>query len=215
MKSILVVGLGHFGRHIVRKLYELQCQVMAVDVEEERVNSVLPYVDNAQIGDSTNLDFLSGLGVASFDTCIVTIGDDFQDSLETTSLLKDLGAKHVVARASSDIQEKFLLRNGADEVVYPEKQLAAWTCIRCTSEHVFDYIDLGGNHSIFEVSVPKAWVGKSVLELNVRQQYGLNILGIRSNGSLNTKIAPDTTFEDNTTVLVLGHQKMIQKYFKI
>ena len=215
MKSIMVIGVGHFGRHIIRKLNELKSQVMAVDVDEERINSVLPYVDNAQIGDTTNREFLEGLGVSNFDTCIVTIGDDFQSSLETASLLKELGAKHVVSRATSDIQEKFLLRNGADEVVYPEKQLAAWTCIRCTSEHVFDYIDLGSEHSIFEVSVPEEWIGKTVLELNVRQQFGINILGVRSGSTLNTVIKPDTMFVAGTHVLVLGAERMIQKYFRI
>lgn len=215
MKSILVIGLGHFGKHIITKLNELNCQVMAVDVDEERVNSVLSMVDSAQIGDAANPEFLAGLGVSNFDTCIVTIGDDFQSSLETASQLKEFGAKHVVSRASSDIQEKFLLRNGADEVVYPEKQLAAWTCIRCTSEYVFDYIDLGSDQSIFEVSVPPEWVGKTILQLNVRKQYGLNILGVRENGKLNTLISPDTVFKAGTTVLVLGEQKRIQKYFKI
>ncbi|MBQ9592890.1 MAG: TrkA family potassium uptake protein [Lachnospiraceae bacterium] len=215
MKSILVIGVGHFGRHLIRKLNELNTQVMAVDIDEESVNAVLSYVDSAQIGDSTNVEFLSQLGVSDFDAVIVTITDEFQTSLETASLLKDLGARHVVSRASSDIQEKFLLRNGADEVVYPEKQLAAWTCIRCTSDHVFDYIDLGGEHSIFEVSVPNEWVGRNVLQINVRQQYGINILGVRKNGILNTLIKPETTFEAGMTVLVLGAEKTITKYFRI
>ena len=121
MKSILLIGLGRFGQHIARKLYDLGHQVMAVDSEEARVNTVLPFVTNAQIGDSTSEEFLSALDVSSFDACIVTIGDDFQSSLETTDLLKELGAKKIIARASRGVQEKFLRRSGADEVVYPEK----------------------------------------------------------------------------------------------
>lgn len=121
MKSILLVGLGRFGRHIAEKLNELGHQVMAVDRKEERVDAILPVVTNAQIGDSTNADFLKSLGIRNFDLCIVAIGDDFQGSLETTSLLKELGAKLVVSRAAGDVQAKFLLRNGADEIVYPEK----------------------------------------------------------------------------------------------
>ena len=124
MKSILLIGLGRFGKHIAMNLHQLGHQVMAVDQIEERVNDVLPYVTYAQIGDSTNRKFLASLGVRNFDVCIVAIGNDFQSSLETTSLLKELGARLVVARAARDIQEKFLLRNGADEVVYPQKQLA-------------------------------------------------------------------------------------------
>ena len=122
MKAVLLIGLGRFGRHIALQLNEMNHQVMAVDQDEERVNAALPFVTNAQIGDSTSEEFLSSIGVRNFDICIVAIGDNFQSSLETTSLLKELGAKRVVARASRDVQRKFLLRNGADEVVYPEKQ---------------------------------------------------------------------------------------------
>lgn len=124
MKSVLLIGLGRFGKHIAMELKALNHQVMAVDTREERVEEVLPYVTSAQIGDSTNEEFLSSLGVRNFDVCIVAIGNDFQSSLETTSLLKELGARMVVSRAARDVQAKFLLRNGADEVVYPERQLA-------------------------------------------------------------------------------------------
>lgn len=127
MKSILLIGLGRFGKHIALHLNHLGHQVMAVDTSEERVEAVLPLVTNAQIGDSTNADFLESLGVRNYDVCIVAIGNNFQSSLETTSLLSELGARFVVSRAATDVQEKFLLHNGADEVVYPEKQLAKWT----------------------------------------------------------------------------------------
>lgn len=138
MKTVLLIGLGRFGRHIALKLNELNHQVLAVDKREERVNAVLPYVTGAQIGDSTDEEFLRSLGVRDFDVCIVAIGDDFQSSLETASLLKELGAQKVVARAARDVQAKFLLRNGADEVVYPEKQLANWTAIRYSADHIFE-----------------------------------------------------------------------------
>ena len=151
MKSVLLIGLGRFGRHIAEQLNELDHEVMAVDIDEERVNAVLPYVTNAQIGDSTNEDFLRTLGVNDYDVCVVAIGDNFQSSLETTSLLKDLGAKYVVSRAARDVHAKFLLRNGADEIVYPEKQLAKWSAIKFTSEHIFDYIELDSEYAVFEV----------------------------------------------------------------
>ncbi len=215
MKSVLLIGLGRFGRHIALKLNELNHQVMAVDCNEERVNAVLPYVTNAQIGDSTNEDFLSSLGIRNYDVCIVAIGDDFQNSLETASLLKELGAKKVIARASRGVQEKFLLRNGADEVVYPEKELAAWTAVRCTSEHILDYIDLDGDYSIFELIVPANWGGKTILQLDIRKKYGINILGVRENGKLNMNITPDTFLGGGKSILVLGHQKAVQKCFHI
>ena len=188
MKTVLLIGLGRFGRHIAMKLNDLNHQVMAVDNNEERVNAVLSYVTNAQIGDSTNEEFLSSLGIGNYDACIVAIGDDFQNSLETASLLKELGAKKVIARAATDVQEKFLLRNGADEVVYPEKQLASWTAIRCTSDHILDYIELDKDHSIFELSVPKEWEGKTILQLDIRKRYGINILGVRENGVLQMNV---------------------------
>ena len=215
MKSVLLIGLGRFGKHIARKLNELNHQVMAVDSNEERVNSVLPFVTNAQIGDSTNEEFLSSLGIRNFDACIVAIGDNFQNPLETASLLKELGAKKVIARASTGVQEKFLLRNGADEVVYPEKQLASWTAIRCTSDNILDYIELDENYSIFELSVPSEWTGKSILQLDIRKKYGISILAIRENGKLHMNITPDTVLSAEKSILVLGAQKAIQKCFHI
>jgi len=215
MKSVLLVGLGRFGKHIAMKLNDLNCQVMAIDNNEERVNAALSYVTNAQIGDSTDEEFLSSLGIRNYDVCIVTIGDDFQNSLETVSQLKDLGAKKVIARASRGLQEKFLLRNGADEVVYPEKQLAAWTAIRCTSDHILDYIELDGECSIYELTVPDDWHGKTILELDIRKKYGINILGIREGGRLNMDVTPNTPLSTEKSVLVLGKQKAIQKCFHI
>ena len=125
MKSVLIIGAGQFGMHIARRMAELRCEIMAVDSDEERINSILPLVTNAQIGDSTNSVFMQSLGIPDYDVCIVTISDSFQDSLETTALLKELGAKKVISRAQNDVQEKFLLRNGADETIYPEKHTAA------------------------------------------------------------------------------------------
>ena len=215
MKSILLIGLGRFGRHIVQKLYDLNHQAMAIDNNEERVNAILPFVTNAQIGDSTNEEFLSSLGIRNFDVCIVAIGDNFQNSLETASLLKDLGAKKVIARASRGVQEKFLLRNGADEVVYPEKQLAAWIAIRCTSEHILDYIELDADYSIFELDIPQNWNGKTILQLDIRKKHSINILGIRENGTLNMNITPDTVLGHGKSILVLGRQRDVQKCFRI
>ena len=215
MKSVLLVGLGRFGKHIAEKLYELDHQVMAVDRREGRVDAVLPLVTNAQIGDSTNPDFLRSLGIGNFDFCIVAIGDDFQSSLETTSLLKELGAKLVVSRAASDVHAKFLLRNGADEIVYPERQLAEWTAIRYSADHILDYIELDDEHGIFEVHVPAEWVGKTVGELDVRKRYSLNIMALRDDGFLNLAVTPDIQIEADQTMLVLGTMKQIQKVFHI
>ncbi|MGI5987266.1 MAG: potassium channel family protein [Dysosmobacter sp.] len=216
MKTVLLIGLGRFGRHIAIKLNELNHQVMAVDKDENKVNAVLPYVTNAQIGDSTSEEFLASIGVRNFDLCIVAIGDNFQSSLETASLLKDLGAKKVIARAERDVQAKFLLRNGADDVVYPEKQMAVWTAIRYSSDHILDYIALGDDHAIFEIEVPGNWVGKTIGQLDVRKRYHVNIMAIKQQGKFSmTVITPDTALPADSSILVLGTQRDIQKCFHI
>ena len=214
MKSIVLIGLGLFGKHIAVKLRELNHQVMAVDHKEELVQAALPYVTNAQIGDSTNEEFLRSLGVDNYDVCSVAIGDDFQSSLETTSLLKELGAQMVVSRASTDVQEKFLLRNGADEVVYPEKQLARWTAIRCSADHILDYIEIDNDHAIFEVAVPKAWLGKTVGQLDVRKKYNVNILAVKTGRKLDSFITPDTLLSGDKTLMVMGKYRDLQKCFR-
>lgn len=215
MKSILLVGLGRFGKHIAIHLNELGHQVMAVDCVEERVDAVLPFVTNAQIGDSTKAGFLESLGIRNYDVCIVAIGNDFQSSLETTSLLKELGARLVVSRAARDVQAKFLLRNGADEVVYPEKQLAKWTAIRYTADHILDYIELDEDHAMFEVSVPKEWVGRTIGQIDIRKKFNINIMGIKKRGKLELSVSPDAVLESEDTMLVLGRNKSLQKCFHI
>jgi K+ transport systems, NAD-binding component len=201
--------------HVAAHLYDLGHQVMAVDTDEDRVNKVLPYVTNAQIGDSTDADFLRSLGVDNYDVCIVTIGGNFQNSLETASLLEELGAKKVVARAERDVQAKFLLRNGADEVVYPEKQVAKWTAIRYTADHILDYIEVDDSHGIFEVDVPPAWIGKSVGELDIRRKFDINIIALRRGGKTEFSVSPDMTLDDECTLLVMGELRALQKCFRI
>ncbi len=215
MKNILLIGAGRFGRHIAMQLSQLGHQVMAVDINEDRINDVLPFVTNAQIGDSTNEEFLRTLGIGNFDVCFVTISSNFQNSLETTSLLKELGAKSVVSRAERDVQAKFLLRNGANNVVYPEKQMAKWAAIRYSADHIFDYIEIDEQHAIFEVQVPKEWIGKSVGELDIRRRFGINILGIKRAGKTDVSIMSDTILSDDITVLALGEYKALQKCFHI
>lgn len=215
MKNILLIGLGHFGKHIAMELNQLGHEVMAIDSDEEKVNDVLPYVTSAQIGDSTDSDFLESLGIRNFDVCIVTMSGNFQNSLETTSLLKELGAEFVVSAAKRDVQEKFLLRNGADRVVYPEKQMAKWTAIRYTSDHILDYIEVDDSYAIFEVQVPDNWIGKSIGRIDIRKKYNINILALKEYGKMNMAITPDTVLTSNISMLVLGDYKSLQKCFKL
>ena len=214
MKNILLIGLGRFGRHVAIHLNEMGYQIMAVDKDEERVNECIDFVTSALIGDSTNKEFLKSLGIQNFDECFVTIGGNFQNSLETTYQLKELGAKNVIARAERDVQEKFLLRNGADHVVYPERQMALWTVIRYAADHIYDYMELDDNHGVFETEIPKEWIGRTIGSLYIRQKYKVNILGIKKNGKLNLALNPNTIFEENTTILVIGEYRDIERCFQ-
>lgn len=214
-KTVLLIGLGRFGMHIAKKLNELDHEVMAIDKNENRVNAAISYVTNALIGDTTDEDFLSSIGIDNYDVCIVTIGENFQSSLETTSLLKELGAKYVVSRASRDVHEKFLLKNGADDIIYPARHMASWTAIRFTSDHILDYLELDKDYSIFEISVPESWKGRAVGEIDIRKKFDISILGIRKNGKLSMKITADTIFGYEETILVVGNMKDIQKCFHI
>ncbi|MBQ7646331.1 MAG: TrkA family potassium uptake protein [Clostridia bacterium] len=213
MKSILIIGAGKFGVHIAKRMYELDCEIMAIDRGEKDINEILPYVTNAQIGDATNEEFIRSLGVENYDVCIVTIGDNFQSSLETTSLLKELGAKFVVSRAANDVQMKFLLRNGADDVVYPEKQTAIRIATKYASDNILDFIQLDGNCSIFEMQIPQEWRGKTLAQLDIRRRYNINVISIRR-GSRMIVPSPDTVMDVTDTAFVIGELKEIQKCFR-
>ncbi len=215
MKSFLLIGLGRFGNHLAIELNELGHEVMAVDRDEKLVQEAAEYVTGAQTGDSTDREFLESLGVKNYDVCIVTISRDFQSSLETTATLKELGAKHVVSRAERDVQEKFLLRNGADEVIYPEKQMAKIAAIRYSSEDILDYVEVDGRHGIFEVRIPEKWLNKTVGQLDIRRNYNINILGLKSNGTVDVSVTPATLLTSDKTMMVLGDYKTIQKIYRI
>ena len=214
-KNVLLIGLGRFGKHMAMDLNRLGHEVMAVDLNEDRVNEILPYVTNAQIGYSTNEEFLESLGIGNYDLCVVAIGNNFQNSLETTSLLKDMGARLVVSRAERDVQAKFLLRNGADKVVYPERQMAKWAAIRFTADHILDFIEVDDTHAIFEVEMPRQWVGKTVGQLNIRQKYNINIVAIKRGENINMSISSETTLKEGETLLVIGEYKTLQRCFQM
>ena len=213
MKTVLIIGVDQFGSHIAKRMEELRCEVMAVDENEERVNNILPYVTNARIGDSTNEEFLRSLGVGNYDVCIVAIGGQFQSSLQTTSLLKELGAKKVISRATNDVQMKFLLKN-ADEVVYPEMQMALRIATKYASDSILDFIHLDNNYSIYELKVPKDWFGKSLSQIDIRKKFKINILTIKRGEEVFIP-ASDTVIKTDDIAFVIGEIRDIQKCFRI
>lgn len=210
MKSVLIVGMGSFGKFAAMKYMELGCEVMAVDICEEPVNEIAPYVTSAQIADCTKPEVLKSLGVRDFDICLVAIGDNFQSSLEITSQLKECGAKFVISKAIREIQEKFLLRNGADKVVYPDKSTAERVAIRTNSDNVLDFFDLTDRISVYEVAVPKAWIGKSIIGLDVRRKYKVSIVATKMG---ETVTIPDAehVFESGENVILIGYKEDIAR----
>lgn len=212
MKNVLVIGIGMFGYFAARKYVEEGLEVMAVDISEEAVNKVMEYVTSVQIGDCTNAKVLESIGVDNFDICLVAVSSNFQASLEITSLVKEMGAPYVISVANREIQEKFLLKNGADAVVYPNREIANQIAVRTsTDSKIFDSIELSSEYSIYEVTVPEEWVGKSILQLNIRRKYRLNILGTKVNDLLIPMPDADYQFSGGEHIMLLGTKKDISK----
>lgn len=211
MKSILVIGLGRFGQHLCRELAEHKNELMVIDIKEENVEAVMPLAASAQIGDCTNVEVLKSLGVSNFDICFVCIGTNFQSSLEITSLLKECGAKYVVSKATRDIQAKFLLRNGADEVIYPDRDIAEKIAVRFSANHVFDYIEFNDDFSIFEIPVLKEWVGKTIKEVNVRAKYKVSILGYKRGDGTHLMPMAEHIFDEKEHLMVIGQVEDVEK----
>lgn len=216
MKSILVIGLGRFGIHLCHKLSTLDNQIMAIDTDEEKVEDIMPYVTGTRIGDCTNPKVLETLGVGDFDLVFVCIGSNFQSSLEITSQVKELGAKRVIAKATRDIHAKFLLKNGADEVVYPDKEIAYQIAVSASNDHVFDFIDLTDDYGIYEITPLKEWIGKSIKDVNFRVKYGISILGTKHKDAKEPSLLPpaDHVFKPDEHLMVIGEKKKVEALIK-
>ena len=214
MKSFLIIGMGSFGHHLCSSLSKLKCEIMVVDREESAVEDVLPLVVSAKIGDCTNPEVLRSFSVKSFDTCFVCMGTNFQNSLQITSLLQEMGANRVLSKADEDIHAKFLLRNGADAIIYPEKDIAERIAIEESSDNIFDCMELGDGYFIMEINPRKEWLGKTIREMDFRSRYRLNIMGIKQDGVL--KLMPDLNyaFREGEHLMVMGTEEDILKVAK-
>ena len=216
MKSVLIIGMGRFGQHLAKNMMELGNDVMVIDSEESRVERILPYATNVKIGDCTNPEVLKSLGIANFDLIFVCIGTNFQSSLEITSLVKELGGKKVISKATRDIQAKFLLRNGADEVIYPDRDIAEKCAERYSKDNVFDYIELTEDHAIYEIPPLKEWVGHSIRQCNIAAKYQVMVLGLRDTADSPAIIlpSPDYVMEEDDHLMVLASREVIEKLLK-
>ena len=211
MKSVLIIGLGRLGHHLCVNMSQLGNEVMIVDRNEECMQDLLPYATMAKVGDCTNEDVLRSLGIGNFDICFVCIGSNFQSSLEITSLVKELGAKYVVSKANRDIHAKFLLRNGADEVFYPDRDIAERLAVKYSANHVFDYFELSKDYSIFEIQPRTDWIGKTIGQANIRAIYHVNVFGIRTGSELIVLPRTDYVMGRDDHLMVVGLTKDIDK----
>lgn len=214
MNSILIIGMGKFGHHLCENMCELKNEVMVVDDREEAVEDVLNIVTSAKVGDCTNVEVLKSLGIGNFDCCFVCIGTNFQSSLEITSQIKELGAKRVVSKANRDIHAKFLLRNGADEVIYPDRDSAERLAMKYTDNHVFDYIELDEEASLYEIPPMKDWIGKTIMQVNCRAKYHVNIVAVRRNGKMKITPMADYVFCKEEHLVVVGRNEDVEALLK-
>ncbi len=213
MKSFLIIGMGRFGQHLCRNLIKLGNDVMIVDQNEEKLEELLPIATSAKIGDCTKEDVLKSFGVGNFDMCVVCIGTNFQSSLEITCLLKELGAKYVISKATRDVHAKFLLRNGADEVIYPERDIAERLAVRVSANHVFDYIEMG-EYGIYEIPPRDEWLGRSIKDVNFRVKYHVSIIGMKVNGETNLLPSADHIFRKEEHLMIIGKKKDVDAILK-
>ena len=214
MKSILIIGMGRFGRHLCRKFMQLGDEVMIVDNNERVINELADSVTSARIADCTDEHALRAIGVGNFDLCFVCIGESLESSLLATALLKDMGARRVVAKADRDIHARLLLRNGADEVVYPERDTAERIAMRLSAEHVFNYIELTDGYSIYEIPPLPEWTGHSVRDLNIRSKHKINILAVKQGDELRPMPGPDYVFTGTEHILALTSVEDARKLLK-
>ena len=216
MKTVLIIGMGRFGRHLCRKMVEQGNEVMIADKDEAALEELLPLVIQARAGDCTNPEVLRSLGVGNFDYCFVCMGTNFQSSLEITSLLKEAGAAYVVSQATRDIQAKFLLRNGADEVIYPDKDIAEKWAERYSLDNIFDYINLPGAFGIYEMAPLKEWLGKSIRESNIAAKYKVSILGVKKAHDEQMSVMPsaDYVIKETDHLMIMAANEVAEKLLK-
>lgn len=211
MKSILIIGMGIIGQHLADKMQQMGNEVMIVDKNEELLQKLSPIFPDSFVADCTNEGVLRSLGVNNFDYCFVVVGDDFYASLEITSILKELGATYVITKAKRKRQAEFLKKIGADEVFFPEMEIAEKLAVRYNATNIFDYVELTSQYSIFEIPILREWQGKSIEEIDVRKSYNINIIAVKSENSLNPVPGGDYIFEKGDHIVVIGKSSDVFK----
>lgn len=213
MKSFVIIGLGRFGTAIAGELSALGHEVLAVDVDEERVQQVADHVTHAVTGDGRNIEVLRALGVRNFDCVVVAMGSDVGNSALITLNLKELGVKEVICKAQSHVHSRVLEKIGADRVVFPEYEMGAKLAQGLSSSNVLNFIELSEDFSIIETAVPRAWQGKTLRELDVRARYHVNVIAVRRGraGELNIAPGADYRLESGDVAVTLGRDEDINR----
>lgn len=209
-KQFVIFGLGRFGISLATTLSEAGYEVMVVDKCEESVQEIAPFVTHAVQADAADMDTLKSLGIRNFDVAIVAIGKDIQSSIMTTLLLKELGIPYVVAKASSEIHERVLRKIGADRIILPEQEMGIRIANNLISGNILDHIQLSSEYSIIEMGILPEWKGKSIIEVDPRGAYGINIIAVQRNGSIDISPSPNYILEQEDTLVVVGSNKQIQ-----
>ena len=212
MRQFLVVGLGRFGTSLAKTLYNLGCDVMGIDSNEEIIQNIADSITHAVQADATDENTLKALGVRNFDVAIVSIGNDIQSSILITIMLKEMGIKYVVAKAQTQLHGKVLYKIGADRVVFPERDMGVRVAHNLVSSNILDYIELSPEYSIVEIAAIPAWHNKSLGQLDMRRKYGLNVMAIKR-GNNDVKISPhaDDLILENDVLVVVGRKSDIEK----
>lgn len=213
-KDFAVIGLGRFGGSICKRLSELGMEVLAMDNDEERVNEYASIASHAILGDSTDEAVLKGIGIRNFDHVIVAIGDNIQASILTTLILKELGVKHVTAKALNDYHEKVLLKIGADVVAHPERDMGIRIANNISTSNVLDYLELSDEHSIVEIVANEKLGGHTLIDLNIRARYGLNIVAIKRGGDIIVSPMASEKIWLGDILIIIGADSDIERFRK-
>ena len=213
MKSFLVIGMGRFGTAVAQELTELGQEVLAIDENVESVQRIADDVTQVMQGDAV----LGAVGVRNFDCCIVAVGTDMEASILITVMLKDLGAQYIIAKARSTVHAKVLERVGADRVVLPESEMGCKLAQRLAHTNVVDFIGVSDEYSILEIHAPKSWVGRSLVQLDVRQKHKVNVLAVRhgEQGTLDASPKPDRAIEPDDLLFIMGENKFVSRVVEL
>lgn len=210
-KQFVILGAGRFGSSVALKLMDLGAEVMVVDLREETVQAIADKVTYAVQADVTDENSIGALGIRNFDTAVVTIGNNIQSSILVTLMVKELGIKHIICKAQTELHAKVLYKIGADRVVFPEREMGIRVAKNLMSSNFMDYIELAPDYSIVEIAPLDEWIGQTLVALDIRTRYGINIMAIRRGLDINISITAGDIIEVGDILVVIGHNDDLQK----